>query len=70
MCSSDLLNGLELLEQVPPSASETPFVMLTTEAQPTMMRQARANGAKAWLVKPLSPDVLVATVKRLSTLVV
>lgn len=62
------MSGLELLEAVPAGSKHIPFVMLTTEGQPALMQRAREYGAKGWLVKPLKPDALVATIKKLTAL--
>jgi two-component system, chemotaxis family, chemotaxis protein CheY len=40
--------------------------MLTTEGQPDLMQQARALGAKAWIVKPFQPELLVAAAQKLT----
>ena len=39
--------------------------MLTTEGQPRLMQQAKALGAKGWIVKPFKPELLVAAVHKL-----
>jgi two-component system chemotaxis response regulator CheY len=45
--------------------SQFPVVMLTSEVQPTLMAKAKRLGAKGWMVKPVSHEVLVATVNKL-----
>ncbi len=45
----------------------TPVIMLTTENQQARMQQAKAAGAKAWLVKPFDPPSLLDAVARLVT---
>lgn len=57
------MNGIEFLEQV---QKGIPVVMLTTEGQPDLIQQAKALGAKGWLLKPFKPDLLVATARRLT----
>ncbi|HEY4180340.1 MAG TPA: response regulator [Kofleriaceae bacterium] len=61
------MNGLELLEKLHADASmsHVPFVMLTTEARPGIYEKAKMLGAKAWLIKPFKPDLLLAAVDRL-----
>ena len=41
------------------------FVMLTTEADPALVRRAKACGAKGWIVKPFKPELMLAAVKKL-----
>ena len=61
-----LLNGMEMLERLKqdPKTSGIPVVMLTTEAQRSMIERARQNGAKAWLIKPIKVESLVSTVNK------
>jgi len=40
--------------------------MLTTEAQPEFVKQARQRGAKGWIIKPFKAELLVAAVQRLT----
>jgi two-component system chemotaxis response regulator CheY len=42
-----------------------PVVMLTTESQDTKKEEGRLAGAKAWIVKPFKPEVLVGVVKKI-----
>jgi two-component system, chemotaxis family, chemotaxis protein CheY len=60
------LNGLDFLERLSAKASAPPVVMLTTEGQYEVIQRAKALGAKGWIIKPLKPELLVATVKRLA----
>jgi two-component system, chemotaxis family, chemotaxis protein CheY len=62
------MNGIELLEQVrsKPALAAVPFLMLTTEGQPEIIGKAKTLGAKAWLIKPFKPDLLLAAVQKLS----
>jgi len=41
--------------------------MITTEGQPSLVQRAKAVGAKGWVVKPFRPDLLLATVRKLTT---
>lgn len=61
-----VLNGLEMLERLNknPKTSSIPVLMLTTEAQRSMIERARQNGAKAWLIKPIKVESLVSTVNK------
>jgi two-component system chemotaxis response regulator CheY len=41
-----------------------PIIMLTTESQEVKKREGRTAGASGWIVKPFSPDRLLAVVQR------
>lgn len=62
------MNGLEMVEKVKsePDNADLPIIMLTTEGQPSMVKRAKAAGAKGWIIKPFKADVLVATVQKLT----
>ena len=59
------MGGIDLLEEVKRAGITTPFVMLTSEAVPDLMRRARAAGAAAWVVKPVKPVLLVNAVTKI-----
>jgi two-component system, chemotaxis family, chemotaxis protein CheY len=61
------MNGLELLELLTRTSriEKLPFVLLTSEAQPSLVDRARKAGAKAWIVKPFRPALLLAAVRKL-----
>jgi two-component system chemotaxis response regulator CheY len=62
------MNGLQVLAKINESGwgMETPIIMLTTEAQPELLQQAKRAGAKGWIVKPFRPEMLVAAARRLA----
>ena len=62
------MDGITLLKEVKqmPSYKFTPVLMLTTEAGEDMKAKGQAAGAKAWLVKPFQPDVLLSAVAKLA----
>ena len=61
-------NGLQILHEIRQRDHLSPaFVILTTEARPQLMQEARVAGAKAWLVKPFAPELLLAAAKKFST---
>jgi two-component system chemotaxis response regulator CheY len=62
------MGGLEFLQSLRarPDYSAVPVVMLTTEGQPQLMKQAKELGAKGWIVKPFKPDLLLVAVKKLT----
>lgn len=61
-----ILNGLEMLERLKddPKTASVPVLMLTTEAQRSMIERARQSGAKAWLIKPIKVESLISTVNK------
>jgi two-component system chemotaxis response regulator CheY len=62
------LGGLGLLAVLSGSkrAERTPFLMLTTEAQPEVVRKAKEHGARGWIQKPFRADQLLQAVRRLT----
>lgn len=61
------MDGITFLSNVKQNARYkfTPVIMLTTEGQDAMKEKGRAAGAKAWIVKPFSPPVLLDAVSKL-----
>jgi two-component system chemotaxis response regulator CheY len=43
----------------------TPVIMLTTESQESKKQEGKDAGAKAWVVKPFRPEVLLNAVQKL-----
>jgi two-component system chemotaxis response regulator CheY len=41
-----------------------PIILLTTESHAEKKQQGKAAGATAWIVKPFTPDQLLAVVKK------
>lgn len=60
MPQMDGLTFLNALRRLPPPTGSIPALVISTEAQPQDRAAARAAGANFYLVKPVSPDVLVA----------
>ncbi len=61
------MSGIEFLERVRDEGDpDVPVLMLTTEAQPELIRQARDMGAKGWIVKPFKPHLLIAAVTKMA----
>ncbi len=62
------LSGLELLDRLAASGriEKIPFILLTSESQPALIDRARKAGAKAWIVKPFKPALLLAAIRRLT----
>src|SRR4051812_18856888 len=63
-----ILGGVETLERLKqdPKTSSISVIMLTTEAQRSMIERARRSGAKAWLIKPVKMESLVSTVVKIA----
>lgn len=61
------MDGITLVQEAKklPAYKFTPMMMLTTEAGDEKKMQGRAAGAKAWLVKPFKPPVLLNAVAKL-----
>jgi two-component system, chemotaxis family, chemotaxis protein CheY len=60
------MNGIELLQRLRAQGSRVPVIMLTTEGEPRMMQEAKALGARGWIIKPFKPELLVAAVRKLA----
>lgn len=62
------MNGLEMVTELKknPAHQALPIIMLTTEGQPALIKQAKEAGAVGWIVKPFNAGQLVATVKKLT----
>lgn len=60
------MDGITFLQEVKkhPRHRFTPVIMLTTEDSGTRMAQAKAAGARAWLLKPFNPPMLLDAVSR------
>jgi two-component system chemotaxis response regulator CheY len=62
-----VMDGIEFLKEVKrhPHYRFTPVIMLTTEAGEDKKAAGRAAGAKAWIVKPFQPGVMLDAVSKL-----
>jgi two-component system chemotaxis response regulator CheY len=61
------LDGIGFLKAVKanPAYKFTPVIMLTTEAGEEKKNEGRSAGAKAWIVKPFQPQILLDAVSKL-----
>ncbi len=64
MPNMDGITFVKSLKQLP-AYKFTPVIMLTTESQEAKKAEGQAAGAKAWVVKPFSPDVMLNAVQKL-----
>lgn len=62
------MNGIEFLQALrkEPFESKVPVVILTTRGQLELVSEARALGARSWLLKPFSPAQLVEMARQLA----
>jgi two-component system, chemotaxis family, chemotaxis protein CheY len=60
------MDGLELTRRLRamPQFKFVPIILLTTESHPEKKQEGKAAGATAWIVKPFTPDQLLAVVKK------
>ena len=63
------MGGLEMLESIKgdPKHATLPIVMLTTEGQNALVQRAKLAGAKGWIVKPFKPELLLAAIRKLTS---
>ena len=63
-----VMNGLEMLERLRQDATIAgiPVLLMTTEAEASLIARAKAAGAKGWLVKPMGGEMLLKAVERLA----
>ena len=62
-----VMDGITFLKEVKrhPNYRFTPVIMLTTEAGEDKKQEGRAAGAKAWIVKPFQPQLMLDAVSKL-----
>jgi two-component system chemotaxis response regulator CheY len=63
-----VMNGLEFLKKfrAHPAGKGVPVILLTTESDDELKRQARESGATGWIVKPFKQDQLLAVVRKVT----
>lgn len=61
-----VLNGIEFIRKYRqhPSSKGIPIILLTTESDEELKRQAKEAGATGWIVKPFKQDQLLAIIKK------
>ncbi len=62
------MDGISFVQNIKAHAKHKfiPVIMLTTEDEAAKMQQAKAAGARAWLIKPFNPPELLDAVSRLA----
>jgi two-component system chemotaxis response regulator CheY len=60
-----VMDGFEMIGRVRALErySRVPIFVLTTESGMATVRQGKAAGATAWIVKPVKPDVLIKGIR-------
>ena len=63
-----VMNGIEFIRKYRqhPSSKGVPIILLTTESDEELKREAKEAGATGWIVKPLKQDQLVAVIKKVT----
>ena len=63
-----VLNGIEFIRKYRqhPSSKGVPIILLTTESDDELKRQAKEAGATGWIVKPFKQDQLLAVIKKVT----
>lgn len=57
-------SGIEFLEKAIAGGCKVPFIMVTTEAEKANVIRAIKTGAKNYITKPFTPDVLNGKIKQ------
>ncbi len=63
------MDGMEMLRQIRkdfPNYNDIPFVFLSTTSDQEIKEEAKALGARAWMKKPFTPEVLLEMIRRFS----
>ena len=65
-----VMNGLEFIKKFRghPAAKGVPIILLTTESDEGLKREAKEAGATGWIVKPFKQEQLVAVIKKVTGL--
>ena len=63
-----VMNGIEFVRKYRqhPSSKGIPIILLTTESDDELKRQAKEAGATGWIVKPFKQDQLLAVIKKVT----
>ncbi|MDH5718467.1 MAG: response regulator [Spirochaetia bacterium] len=59
-CSAKIKNEADYVEN-----KDVPIVMLTVEGDDEMKARGKQAGAKAWIIKPFMPDILISVVQKM-----
>ncbi|MVT00823.1 response regulator [Devosia marina] len=62
------MNGIDFIRKYRqhPSSKGVPIILLTTESDEELKREAKEAGATGWIVKPFKQDQLLAIIKKVT----
>jgi two-component system chemotaxis response regulator CheY len=65
-CIMPVMDGISFVRELKqrPGLQQIPIIMLTTESQEAQIKEGRALGVQAWIVKPFKPEKFVEAVRR------
>lgn len=61
------LTGLETLQRIKEIAPQTPVIMITKSEEENIMDQAVGNNIADYLIKPVNPNQILLSIKKIST---
>ena len=63
-----VMNGIEFIRKYRqhPSSKGVPIILLTTESDDALKREAKEAGATGWIVKPFKQDQLLAVIRKVT----
>ena len=63
-----VMNGIEFIRKYRqhPSSKGVPIILLTTESDEELKRQAKEAGATGWIVKPFKQDQLLSVIRKVT----
>jgi two-component system chemotaxis response regulator CheY len=65
-CIMPVMDGISFVRALKqrPGLLHIPIIMLTTESQEAQIKEGRALGVQAWIVKPFKPEKFIEAVRR------
>ncbi|MFP9136398.1 response regulator [Devosia sp. XGJD_8] len=63
-----VMNGIEFIRKYRqhPSSKGVPIILLTTESDEDLKREAKEAGATGWIVKPFKQEQLLSVIKKVT----
>jgi two-component system, chemotaxis family, chemotaxis protein CheY len=63
-----VMNGLEFIKKfrTHPASKGVPIILLTTESDENLKKQAKDAGAIGWIVKPFKQDQLLSVIRKVA----